>query len=175
MESMESNDLEATAAKMAIIANCGDLRGVMAWALGLCCECMEKLTDKKVANAFCAQSSNLLVEILSRAENAEFTPVTMDDISEAARLDALDADGIEWRALCEIYRATSAPEIENASAIISAARHMRELGIEDVAQLRHIMWQRLTNRSIRLKEIALTISDAIAARENRADGEEADA
>lgn len=156
---MESKDLEIAAVQMAFVANGGDIRGVMAWALGLCCQCVEKMTDKKTATAFCLQMSDLIAEIVGRHEKAHYPEVTMDDIFDASRLDALDADGLEWRALCEIYRETSAPEItyENARAIDAAARHMRELGIADVAQLRRIMWQRLTDRSIRLKDIALTI------------------
>lgn len=154
---MKINDL----ADMAFSANGGDPRAVMAWALGLCCTCLEWLTDKETATAFCSQTTDLFVEIVGRHKKADYPVVTMDDIFEAARLDALDADGIEWRALCEIYRETSAPEIthENARAIDAAARHMRELGIADGAELRRIMWRRLTDRSVRLKEIALTVWD----------------
>lgn len=160
-QEMKSKDLESAAAQMALVANGGDLRGVMAWALGLCCTMIEELTDKKTASEFCSQTSDMIAEILGRHENARRDPVTMDDIFDAARLDALDAEGIEWRALCEIYRETSAPEIthENARAIDAAARHMRELGIADGAELRRIMWRRLSDRSVRLKEIALTVCD----------------
>lgn len=107
----------------------------------------------------CSQTTDLFAEIVGRHEKADYPPVTMDDILEAARLDALDADGIEWRALCELYREMSAPEItnDNARSIDAAARHMRELGIADVEELRRIMWKRLTDRSVRLKEIALTV------------------
>lgn len=158
---MKSKDLEGAAAQMALVANGGDPRAVMAWALGLCCTCLEDLTDKRTAAAFCSQTTDLFAEIVGRHKKADPPMVTMDDIFEAARLDALDADGIEWRALCELYREMSAPEItnDNARAIDAAARHMRELGIADGEQLRRIMWQRLTDRSIRLKEIALTVWD----------------
>lgn len=158
---MDGKKLEVVAAQMAIEANGGDPCGVMSWALGLCCTCLEGLTDKRTATAFCSQTSDLIAEIVGRHEKADYPPVTMDDIFDASRLDALDADGLEWRALCEIYRETCAPEIthDNARAIDAAARHMRELGIADGAELRRIMWQRLTDRSIRLKDIALTIWD----------------
>ena len=159
-DKMKEKDLGCAAAQMAIAANGGDPRDVMAWAIGLCCTCLEGLTDKKTAQRFCSQTSDLLVEHIGRHENADLPSVTMDDIFEAARLDALDDDGIEWREFSEIYRELSAPEITdaNARAIDAAARHMRELGIADGAELRRIMWRRLTDRSIRLKEIALTIS-----------------
>lgn len=158
---MKCKDLDAQAAQMALVANGGDPCGVAAWALGLCCQMLEELTDKQTATAFCSQSSDLFAEILGRHEKADYTPVTIDDIFDASRLDALDADGIEWRALCEIYRETCAPEIthDNARAIDAAARHMRELGIANGAELRRIMWRRLTDRSVRLKEIALTVWD----------------
>lgn len=158
---MESKNLESAAAQIALAANGGDPCGVMSWALGLCCTMIEELTDKKTATAFCSQTTDLIAEILGRHEKADYPLVTMDDIFDAARLDALDSDGIEWRALCEIYRETCAPEIthDNARAIDAAARHMRELGIANVSELRRIMWQRLTDRSMRLKEIALTIWD----------------
>ena len=156
---MKSKDLESAAAQMALVANGGRAGDTISWAIGLVCIILEKLTDKRTATSFCSATSDLIAETLGRHEKADFPAVTMDDIFEAARLDALDADGIEWRALCEMYRETSAPEIthDNARAIDAAARHMREFGIEDGAQLRRIMWERLTNRSIRLKEIALTI------------------
>lgn len=156
---MDGKKLGVVAAQIAIEANGGDPCGVVAWALGLCCKMLEDLTDKETASSFCSQTTDLFAEIVGRNEKADFPAVTMDDIFDASRLDALDADGIEWRALCEIYRETSAPEVthDNARAIDAAARHMRELGIADVAELRRIMWERLTNRSIRLKEIALTI------------------
>lgn len=154
---MKINGLEV----MVFAANGGDPRKVMAWALGLCCTCLEGITDKRTAAAFCSQTTDLFAEIVGRHEKADYPLVTMDDIFEASRLDALDAAGIEWRALCELYRETSAPEItnDNARAIDAAARHMRDLGIADGAELRHIMWQRLTDRAIRLKEIALTVWD----------------
>lgn len=156
---MKCKDLDAQAAHMAIVANGGKAGDTIAWAIGLVCIILEKITDKKTATAFCGCMSDLIAETLGRHEKADFPAVTMDDIFEASRLDALDADGIEWRALCEMYRETSAPESthDNARAIDAAARHMREFGIADVAELRRIMRERLTNRSIRLKEIALTI------------------